>query len=1063
MPDENNKPLVRTRPEAGGVDFYRTPEEAAEAEGLGESKVSPAGLASRAVAAGQQRRRDAFDNWGDALLTFAEGITDAASLGLLHIPGEAANIRRDVNSGSQFLGNMVGFVGGMAGGPVRAVAGVGKKAGEKAAKAVVGEVAEGSRAAVGVKTAGGAAEMATLMGTHSVGRQITDALLDDKDFSAAAAIHEAGLGAILGGGFSFLSGVFGRAAKRSDIQGQGGLMDPTSDASKSFAEHVRGAREALDKSMTTYEQRLGALKQLEKDGLLEGAYPEFMATRDTAMAAASRARKQLDGLDFEAALNGKPKEWGRWVKAWDDFDASMKQLDDVMQARQIERAKPGQLGQPLQDPGVPQTQNLGIPQEWVGQMDDLMRDPARAAEYQRLYGSKYAPQTQNYRLDDGPGLPGGQRSPTSELPTGPLQPRNRDLPLPPPRTPVVDPLAAEGAAPLPGTPLPGRAMVSGRGYTATASPQQRALQALDDTGGFSSEVRAAAPQRPGELPPGWGPGTTPVRPVWEMENTAWYGPGEYGAASMVRQNAENFSRFMDMTRPTPVRPAAGPSPMMPEVAPSAPITTPVIPRPGTPTTTPVIPRTGTPITEVEVRPMQGPRVTGPETPITPVRQRTDVVPRDGTTQVTGKERLRRGVEESRKSEGRQAVRRYIEDWHAASDAAGPRFSPGDHAADRIRGVLQQLQGMAGGREIAAATTDLAKKLRLPEVRSTLGNTLNDIYTMRQLANLAADASKGTVIKGVRNSPALEWVLRRSAARMAGEVGRGAVKGVAGKLMGNVGYYAGAGMVYQVVGAFGRVAGAAGRLYEKSVKAVDTLLSGKRASYAARAAAGNRPVAYSDKGPIKDPVERLEELRRVASSPSTLSDFVARVAGDLNLLAPEFVAATVAQVTAQMQFLLSKAPPARYDHLGRPLPPSAGDIRKFLEAENAVFHLEGVLDAVAKGRVTKVQVEALRVAHAPVYSRIATYLLDDPEKLARLERAKLKTVGMIVGLGLTPDADPAFVMRQQASWEPEMPPGETMGKTQALKIPGAGKPPSEAPSSQPTPAQSYGMNGRAPGN
>jgi hypothetical protein len=1128
VPDEKDDKLVRTRPSAGGVDLFRTPEEVEQTESLGEAPVSPAGLAARAVTAATERRRAAFDNWGDALLTFAEGITDAASLGLLHIPGEAADIRRDVNSGPAFAGNMLGFVGGMYGGPVKVVAGIGRKAGEKAAKAVIGEVAEGSRAAIGVQTAGGAAEMAALMGTTSVGHQLTDAILDDKDFSAAAAIHEAGLGAILGGGFSFLSGVFGRAAKRHEIRGQGGIMDPSSDASKSLADHVRGARDAWDQALSVHEQRLGVLKQLEREGMLEGAFPEFMTMREEALKAATKARAQLDALDFEGALNSSPKAWGRWVKAWDGYEASMRQLDDIMHVRAAERAPVVRPGQAAQDPGAPLTENLGIPQEWVGQMDDLMRNPQRAAEYERLYGRKYEPQVREGEM------PGGVASPTSELGTPMQRPRGElELPLPanpPLEGPVFDPvLASQTAAPLPGAPLPGRATVSGRGYTVApgqrtqlpmgarnqgytatgiVTPEQRAAQALEATsGGFSPAVKAQAPARPGELPPGWGPGTTPVRPVWEMENTAWYGPGEYGAASIVRENAENFARFQDMMRPTPVRGLKAPAVPAEAVAP----TTPVIPRPGTPANveaalrgemvvpTPVIPRPGmqagsnqptpviprgevptataspaspaspaTPITEVEVRPVRGPRVEAPgapETPITPVVERTDVRPVDGTTQVSPRERLRRNVEDARKQEGRQAVRRYIDEWQAMSDAAGPRFSPGDYAADRIRSVMQQLQGVTGGRDIAAAATELSKKLRLPEVRSTLGLTLNDIYTLRQLANVAADASKGTVLKGFRNSPMLEWVLRRSAARIAGETGRSAIKAVGGKLLGPVGYFGGAALVYQAVGMFGRVAGAAGRLYQRSVKAADQLLKGKRAIYAARAAAGNRPIAYSDRGPIKDPVERIEELRRVASSPGTLADFVAQASGDLNLVAPEFVASTVAQVQTQLQFLLEMAPPPRYDYLGRPMPPSAGAIRKFLEAENAVFDLETVLNAVAHGTVTKVQVEALRRAHTPVYTRIAAFLMDDPEKLAKLERAKLKTVGMIVGMGFTPDSDPSFVMRQQAAWEPELPPGATLGpsKAQALKIPGAGRPPSETPSSQPTPSQSYGSTGRAPGN
>jgi hypothetical protein len=136
------------------------------------------------------------------------------------------------------------------------------------------------------------------------------------------------------------------------------------------------------------------------------------------------------------------------------------------------------------------------------------------------------------------------------------------------------------------------------------------------------------------------------------------------------------------------------------------------------------------------------------------------------------------------------------------------------------------------------------------------------------------------------------------------------------------------------------------------------------------------------------------------------------------------------------------------------------MRKFLEAENAVFDLDALLTAVQRGTVTQVQVEALRRAHAPVYTKIASYMLEDPDKLQKLERAKLKTVEMILGAPLTPGADPAYVLRQQEVFAMAAQASAAQGQspTQALKIPGAGKPPSEyphVPSAKPTQSQRPG--------
>lgn len=983
---DNAEPTVVTRPEAGGVDLKRTPEDLAALQGLGESQVSTEGLAARAAQSAQARRREAFDTTADKALTFAEGVIDAASLGFLHFTGDAADIRRDVNSKYATAGQLVGFAAGMEAGPVKALAGMGKKAGEKAARAVLGEVAEGSRAAVGVKTVGGAGEMAAVMGSTAIGHQVTDALLDDKPFSAHAVVHEAGLGAVLGGGFSFLSGVFSKAAKRYEIAGQGGLLDAESEVSKGLGDHVSSARKAWDDALDIHESRLGVLKQLEVDGALDNAVPQFIGEREIAVAKAKGARSVLEGLDFDAAMAGEPKAMKRYVRALEDYEQSIGQLDDLMRARQYERVRPQQPGRPIQDPGSPVTQNVGLPMDEVARMDDLMRDPARAAEYEAIHGRPYAPQAQR-AASEAP-MPGGQVSPTSELKT----PVAKGIPRGVAETPGEPP----GVGPWQPSAPPGR-------FNPAEWTPARVV-------GEQGEGRLLAP-------------TTPAKDLNNVLSNVHEGlakdqlllpDGYFIPAADARQNAAAFENFRQrmatdtpMGRPTPMQSAA--------------------PAPAGEGATPVI-RRGTP--EPSIR---------PETPTGPASAPSETAaPREMT-------------------EGQRAVRRYLDEWYAASDAMGPKLSPGDAAADHIRRVLSNIQATTAGREASAGMTDMGKALGL-EARTSLGATLNDIYSMRRLADVGADASKGTVMRGQRGNRFVNWVARRS----AGKIGASLLGGAIGsKIGGPVGYFAGAALAYKYVGFAGRASGAAGRLYQKTIKAADGLLSGKGASYAARAAAGNRPIAYSDRGPIKDPVERIEDLRRVASSPATMADFVARASGDLNLVSPEFVAASVQSVQAQLGFLLSKAPPLKYDRLGRAMQPSAGALRRFLEAENAVFDLDGVLKAVQTGRVTQVQVEALQMAHTPVYTKLATYLLNDPVTLEKLDRAKLHTIQMVTGMPLTPSSDPAAVMRSQIVWEAARQMQPQQGATQALKIPGAGRAPSDIPSSTSTPAQSY--TGRAPGN
>lgn len=1087
MGDRTDEKQVRTR-SAAGSEHTRTPDEALALQRVGEAPLGAIDLATEAAEAGGERRRAAFDTAGDAALTFAEGVVDALSLGLIHETGAAADLRREINSGSALLGELTGTMLGLGlPGPVNLVTKGGRAAGRAAAQSVLGEAKVGSRAAIGVRGAEGAGEMAALMGAASIGHQVTDAVLDDKPFSATAVVHEAGLGALLGGGVSLLSGMFSRAAKRYEVQGQGGLLDPASSQSRGVADHVDSAISKWNEAIGVHEQRLGVLKQLEAEGALDNVVPEFMAAREVALARAKGFAKDLGELDWAAAMAGDEKAMARYIQAQENVEIALGELDDLMSARMLERMRPQAPGRPLRDPGPPVTEQVGISTDDVAQMDRLMADPARAAEYEALYGRPYRPQARREELA------GGQPSPTSELktPAEVAKGTPRDAQATPEALQAPAPTGAPAARPQPGARFdmaewtPARVqgeMGAGRVIAPTPEAMEQPFasvvqdaaaraQAFGDRKAFISSVYEQMPaatrgslddfkrqlleaHQRGELVLERADMVAAMDPALVSASELRTGAadfhfvtrapahpnnilsnaypqhqkdhlllpdGYFGSVADKNQNAAAFSAFRQrMAVDTPMDALRIP--------------------PGRVGEAPVV----------------------PAEPVTPAL---------GPTPVLGKGRVgtAKAPTSQGMTEGQAAVRRYVDEWFATADMVGPRHSPGDYAAQEVSRLADEIRGTALGRDTAAATTDLAQKLGLPRARTKLGAQLLDLYTMRKVAEAVTEASKGTVMRGATRNSTVDWIVSRAVQRSAALAGRRMVGGVAGAALGGpLGYFAGYAMAGQYLGFAGRAAGAAGRLYQRTLKAADSLLKGRRATYVAAALAPNKPIAYSEAGPIKDPVQRIEELRRVAASPQSMADFVVRAAGDLNLVSPEFVAAAVQVVQAQLTFLNEMAPPMRYDALGRPMRPSAGALRRFLEAENAVFNLEGTLHALETGQVTKVQVEALRRAHTPVYSKIAAFLLDDPEKLARLERAKLNTIQMVVGAGLTPAADPEFIMRQQMAWPPPQEPGQTLaGPTQALNIPGAPKGSGHNPrgpaEARPTPSQSYGSTGRAPGN
>jgi hypothetical protein len=290
----------------------------AEAEALGQAQADPTALAADAVVA---RGHKAFDTAGHKAFTFAEGVVDALSMGLIRETGDEADIRRDVNSGWAMAGEVLGFAGGMAGGPVRAITHGAEAAGRMAAKTMLraGEKSIISRAAQ--EAAAGAA----LGGGQAFGHAVMDTIIEDKDFAAEAIIHEAKLGALIGGAGGVLLGGLGKVARR-DIAAQGGVLGDIDEALKPHYE----ALSAYDAVVQRHAAEVGALRELHAAGDVPS---DFLEPRVKALRNAARTRDIVDRLDARKALSGESdKAYIEFQKATVQHRAAVRELDAIMQA-----------------------------------------------------------------------------------------------------------------------------------------------------------------------------------------------------------------------------------------------------------------------------------------------------------------------------------------------------------------------------------------------------------------------------------------------------------------------------------------------------------------------------------------------------------------------------------------------------------------------------------------------------------------------------------------------------------------------------------------------------------
>lgn len=393
--------------------------------------------AARASAARRESQKE-LDS--DKILSFVEGAGDALTLGLMHGTREVDELRREADSGSALLGQLVGTALGLKfPGPISGLARGGEAAGTGLARALLGEAETGFRGVVTRGLAEAGANSA-LMAASAFGHQITDSVIADKPFAAESIASEAGVGALLGFGLGFAGSAFGQLAKasRGAVEASGVAVKESRAALDSVGDLTRNWNEVVEQ----HAQRVGVLKVLADEGHIPG---DLHLERAQSLRAAESARDALAELDPARSLGGDPKEFQKWRAAVEKYQDAVVGLDEKMTPSMLERAH-GSYGSPHQmgvasDLAPNPLAHLDVDAEMAGkgqitsmsqELDKGMAGGAGEdwthlkgtgedfrARYQEIYGRPYEPGPQVHGGIEGEENLGGKQSATSEAGTNP--------------------------------------------------------------------------------------------------------------------------------------------------------------------------------------------------------------------------------------------------------------------------------------------------------------------------------------------------------------------------------------------------------------------------------------------------------------------------------------------------------------------------------------------------------------------------------------------------------------------------------------------------------------------
>ncbi len=988
---------------------------------------------SEAAKAAYQAQWEGAANSANA---FAQAVVDAASFGLIVSHTEQDKAIREAHQAAGIAGNIVGTAATLGlSAPGKVLVGVGETIGKLAARGLVRGL-EGTAANIARRGITEAATGAIISTVTATNHQIGDAIIENKAVSAEAVAHEAGLGALMGFGFGAAGGVLKAVGKasRAAVVGQGGVLDVSSPQAAELVGHYKDAVAAYGKALDDHSSKLYVMKALVAEGYPVSA--GMVQGREAAIRAAQKAYDHLNSFDVESVLGGKGaaglKKYHALQDAYDAFQSHVEGLDSLMEARPGEGLpRPGEVthdvtdGQVLDEQATPEARRQSMADELKGgRLDDA--EMAHQAALQPPEGN-YGPTEDPWHGSEEV-FPAGK---DMESPWSLGKPSNEELQAYRERQGNF-----KDNIPDPEEMAASRRKEVFKDYTAG-----RAGRALDDFLG-SMPKGVVEPHIAGEGNP-----LLPRGGLGKVKADSW-GKFNEGAAEAHAADAYDASNLKTQVgEPTVPLRQLNPQPTVITPETNAKLLADVVNKPivGEPTTAGGSPKDNlaTPTTET-VEPARGGNVKDQN------RQWfKDAMP-EGAKEVTPE------IEAAERMAADAGPHKWINDWVNASQGA-ERVRPGDVASAHMKAAIDGMTNVAGIHLDAAGGLDPANLLGIKRAGTSMGERLQQIYAMRQLANMAADVSRGVELPASIGGKVAAWVTKRAASK----AGAAILGGLVGSHFGGpLGFYIGSQLVGNSTKAIGQAAAAAGRLAVKVSAAGAGLLAGGRSVAIARGVTGNIAHQYDDEGPIQDPIERFQKVQALAKNQVALEAAAWRQVGELKYTAPDVAQGIVDHAIRRITAIALRAPAFVWDRLGRVIQPPSSKMRQATEFENAANDLDSILDSIKAGSASKCQVDALKMCYPESHAAIVKQILGEQEAITKASAERQAVIELVLGTRVGSKADPFSVLRGQMTWVQH-------NQMQAQAVEGQGQAPNSGTGKaqafkMTTPSQAPGT-GRAPGN
>lgn len=390
-----------------------------------------------------------------------------------------------------------------------------------------------------------------------------------------------------------------------------------------------------------------------------------------------------------------------------------------------------------------------------------------------------------------------------------------------------------------------------------------------------------------------------------------------------------------------------------------------------------------------------------------------------------------------------------------------RAEPARRVADlsaEVGAVLDRLEAVTGGKLSSPVARAFAEEMgiNMERVNGQLAQRAVHLWATRKLAEGVADSVPGALgrVKGKASLPkkAARAAVVGWGRRHAFAVGGALAAGPAGVVLGAA--------ADAVLHGNAAIASAAGRLRNAAVIGMSKLLSSRNVRALGLAVPAVRASYDAENGrpADRDFIRKSEDLRMAMGNEPAVRQRVRAALRDVGALDP--VAAVTAEDSAvrRLKNLAVRLPVFMLQSAGLPAsPPDPVAVQEW-ELYEAITHDRSlVLKLAAAGRVTPIVGQALAEQHPDYRAELLQYVLDHPDEMARAPQHVQESISELLGVPLVPEADPLYVIRQQASYE------ELRQKTAGAQQAQAGAAAVRGGLGLSTPAAAMASGGPAPGN